>query len=127
MAQPAPHRGIPALVRRLRSGSPAQKTTAAVALFGMLSEGGPERAEEVAGPMAAAGAIQALLQIISTSRDSDLLGVVADVLTGLAFRSPARAAAVFAAGGVAPLVRLMHSDDVNAHSVVRQRRSGQRG
>lgn len=111
MSQPAPSRGIPALVRRLRRGNQGQQQAVALELLGMFSSAlQAERSEEVAAAMAAAGAVPIAVQIISHSRHSDLVQNAAAILAALALDSAPRAEAIRAAGAVAPLVQLLHSD-----------------
>lgn len=68
-----------------------------------------EGRDSVAASMAAAGAIPVLVQLISGSQNSELLTPAAAVLVNVACDSPSRADAIVAAGGLAPLTRLMRS------------------
>lgn len=98
--------GIPRLVRRLRRGTPAQQVNAAHTLYAMLEEAGPDDADVAAAPVAAAGAIPAVAQLLS-SQNGELAGRAANILGCLAYDSPPRADAIVAAGAVPRLVQLM--------------------
>lgn len=99
---------IAPLVRDLRGGGPGQQLDAALALHRMLMEGSPASKAAAAEAMEAAGAIPALVRIVSRSRDDNML-IVAAVSLALLAATAQLIEAIVSAGAVPPLVRLMNS------------------
>lgn len=109
MAQPAPTRGIPGLVRHLRDGNKVQQLVVTDTLAKMLRDSDPEELDAAAEAAAAAGAIAPLVAIVSGGQSGSLLLAV-DTLIMLAYESPQRADSTAAAGGVAELAQLLRSE-----------------
>lgn len=105
---------MPALVRRLRRGSPEEQSTAASYLRSMLDGANEEDFDAIAASFTAAGAIPLLVQLLSSSQSRDLQADAAAILEALgALGARQRAHAIVAAGGLAPLAQLMRSNDAD--------------
>lgn len=82
--------GIRNLVKRLQSGSVADQAAAALALHQMHESAGDSQQEAVAAAIADAGAIPALLQLVSGPGEHPGAAAAAGILAELALNSPAR-------------------------------------
>ena len=110
---------MPALVRRLRSGTPAQRDEAARGIFAALANVATRGdRDRLAAVVATGGGVAPLVELLSSQRMRGQAGA-AGALSLVAYMSPERSRAILEAGAVAPLVQLLGSADemVQANAV----------